>query len=374
MAEWVKSMSALNTPPVPPPPAQSEYLLYVGTYGKGVHAFRFHVASGKLDALGLKGEITNPSFIITDAQHQHLYAVSELEGNHEGGVGAFTIDRKSGDLQKLNTESSAGVAPCHLALDHTGKLLAVANYGTGGVSAFPIRSDGSLEKMSALMKAEGSGPNQKRQTGPHAHEIVFSPDNKYVYVPDLGLDRIRVYDVDTADGTLKAREPVQEQGGLGPRHIVFSHDGKFLYILNEIKTRVTVWKRTGDTAFEHVQSIASLPNDAEADGGAEILLDRAGKFLYTSNRDVTDQGTGSLTVFAVDQATGKVKTVQNIDTAGRMPRGVEFDPTEKYLLAGDQKANVIQIFTVDAATGHLAETGRRYEAPSPVSFAFVPVE
>ena len=374
MAEWIEFMSALNTPPAPPAPTQAEYILYVGTYGKGVHAFRYRVATGKLEALGLKGEITNPSFIITDAQHRHLYAVSEVEGNHEGAVGAFQIDRKTGDLKKLNTESSAGVAPCHLALDHTGKLLVVANYGTGGVAAFPVGADGSLQQMSALMKAEGSGPNPKRQTGPHAHEAVFSADNKYVYVPDLGLDQIRIYDVDTADGTLKAREPIKEQGGMGPRHIVFSHDGKFLYILNEIKTAVTVWKNTGGTNFEQVQALASLPNGKEADGGAEILLDRSGKFLYASNRDVTNEGTGSITVFAVDQGTGKLKTVQNIDTAGLMPRGVAFDPAEKHLLVGDQKENVIQLFAIEADTGRLKATDMHYEAPSPVAFAFVPVE
>ena len=361
----------MHTPPPPPEHAQSQYILYVGTYGKGIHAFRYHVESGKLEALGLKGEITNPSFLIADGGYKNLYAVSEVDGQAEGSVGAFRIDAQSGDLKKLNTESSAGVAPCHLALDHSGKLLMVANYGTGGVSAFPVNADGTLAKMSALMKAEGAGPNAKRQTGPHAHEVVFSADNKFAFVPDLGLDQIRIYAIDTADGTLKAQEPIKEKGGVGPRHIVFNKSGQFLYVFNEIKTIVSVWKRTGENTFEPVQTIHSLPKDAEAEGGAEILLDKTGRFLYTSNRDVTNHGVGSLTVFAVDGATGQLKVVQNIETAGRMPRGVEFDPTGQHLLVGDQKANVIQLFTADSKTGRLTATPTRYEAPSPVSFAFV---
>lgn len=364
----------MHTPPPPSEHAKSEYILYVGTYGKGIHAFRFHVDSGKLEALGLKGEITNPSFIITDHSHKNLYAVSELDGDNEGAVGAFKIDGKSGDLKKLNVESSAGTAPCHLALDGSGKLLMIANYGTGGVSAFPVNADGTLGKMSALMKAEGAGPNTKRQTGPHAHEVVFSADNKFAYVPDLGLDQIRIYAIDTADGTLKAQEPIKEKGGVGPRHIVFSRDSKYLYVFNEIKTIVSVWKRTGENTFEQTQSIHSLPKDAEAEGGAEILLDKAGKFLYASNRDVTNHGNGSITVFAIDSSNGQLKSVQNVVTVGRMPRGVEFDPTGKHLLVGDQKANVIQLFTVDSSTGHLTATPARYEVPSPVSFAFIPVQ
>ena len=367
-------MSAINNPPTPPQKTQSEYILYAGTYGKGIHAFRFQVATGRLQALGLKGEITNPSFLITDSRHQYLYAVSEVDGHGEGAVGAFKIDAKTAGLQKLNSESSAGVAPCHLALDHTGKLLAVANYGTGGVSAFPINSDGSLGKMSALMTAEGAGPNQKRQSGPHAHEVVFSSDNKFAYVPDLGLDQIRVYDIDTADGTLKARPSIKEQGGLGPRHIAFSRDDKFLYVFNELKTVVTAWKHTAGSAFEQIQLIHSLPKDAEAEGGAELLLDRSGHFLYASNRDVTNHGNGSITVFSVDSSSGKLAMAQNTVTAGRMPRGVALDPSGKFLLVGDQKANVIQVFPVDASNGHLSPSQSHYEAPSPVSFAFVPVE
>lgn len=363
----------MHTPP-PQEHAKTQYILYVGTYGKGIHAFRYQVSTGKLEALGLKGEVTNPSFVIADGAYKNLYAVSEVEGEHEGAVAAFKIDRKSAGLEKLNLESSAGVAPCHLALDRSSKLLAVANYGTGGVSAFPVNADGTVGKMSALMKGEGAGPNKKRQTGPHAHEVVFSSDNKFAYVPDLGLDQIRIYAVDIADGTLKAEQPIKETGGVGPRHIVFSRDEKYLYVFNEIKTVVSVWKRTGNNAFEQIQSIHSLPGDAEAEGGAEILLDRSGKFLYTSNRDVTDHGNGSITIFAVDSGNGKLRTLQNVATAGRMPRGVEFDPSGKYLLVGDQKANIIQLFAVDGNSGHLKATEARYEAPSPVSFVFVPAE
>src|SRR6266516_1593856 len=116
-------------------PEQTKYFVYVGTYDRGIYGYRFDAVTGKLDAMGMLGEIVNPSFLTTDRHYQFLYAVSEVERDANGVVVAFSIDRKKGSLKFLNSTSSAGVAPCHLALDKTGKMLVVANYGTGGVSA-----------------------------------------------------------------------------------------------------------------------------------------------------------------------------------------------------------------------------------------------
>ena len=359
------------------PNHHSNYFLYVGAYGKGIQAYRFDPAGVKFEPLGLVGEIKNPSFLASDPRHRYLYAVSELEGNEDGGVGAFRIDRKSGHLTLLNRQSSGGVAPCHLAVDHTSKVVMAANYGTGSVPVFPIESDGKLGARSALLTAEGSGVDPKRQEGPHAHEVVISKDNKFVYVPDLGLDQIRIYQLDAASGNVTPHNPAfaKEQGGLGPRHIVFSSDERFAYVINELKSVVTVFKHDpANASFQQIQMVSSLGEGKEADGAAEILMDRTGQFLYASNRDVTGHGVGTIAVFAVDKNNGTLKQVQLAESGGTFPRGVEFDPTGKFLLVGDQKANYFVLFQIDPGTGKLTPTGQKLQTPSPVGFLFVPAE
>lgn len=351
--------------------SRNEYFVYVGVYGKGVYGYRFHPADAKLEPLGLVGPVANPSFLASDRNHKYLFAVSELDGKVIGGVAGFAIDRKNGSLEPLNSVPSAGEAPCHLAVDKTGRMLIVANYGTGGVSSFAIDKSGHL-KMSSLMDVTGSGPNAERQEGPHAHQVVISADNKLAYVPDLGLDKIRIYRIDTQHAKLEPHEPsfVQDDPGFGPRHMVFSRDGKYLYVVNELKSFVTVF--SGDAAtgvFHQVEKVPTVPQgySGQNDGPAEILLDRAGKFLYASNR-----GPGTIAVFAVDPGNGTLKQVQSVETGGTFPRGVELDPTGGYLFVGDQKANRFVLFRVNPESGQLTPAGEPVTVPSPVAFQFVP--
>lgn len=357
----ITHMSAATNP--------SKYLLYVGIYGEGIYGYRFNASDAKLDPLGLVGELTNPSFLASDPDQRFLYAVSEVEGNHNGAVGAFKIDHHSGKLTLLNQASSEGTAPCHLAVDHTTKLLAAANYGSGTVPVFPIEKDGSLGKLTSLLSAEGSGGDPKRQAGPHAHEIVISADNRFLYVPDLGLDKIRIYHLDAAAGRVTPADPAfaKEQPGMGPRHIAFSKNGKFAYVINELKSVVTSYTVNTETgALTSFQSIPATADGHEADGGAEILLHPSGKFLYASVRF-----SGVIAVFAIDENSGQLRPVQSAAAGGTFPRGVEFDPTGNFLFVGDQKTNDFTLFRVDKANGQLTPTGQKFEVPSPVSFLFV---
>ena len=214
---------------------RTDYFVYVGIYGKGVYGYRFHVDSGSLEPLGLLGEITNPSFLATDPSYRFLYAASELDGKVDGAVGAFSIDRTNGSLKALNSKSSHGQAPCYVAVDHAGKMVLAANYGTGELIAYPINENGSLGELPQIMTAHGSSVDPQRQEGPHAHESVPSPDNRFVYVPDLGLDHIRIYALDAATQKLAAANPpfAKLHPGNGPRHIAITKDGKFAYVVSE---------------------------------------------------------------------------------------------------------------------------------------------
>ena len=350
---------------------QTSYFVYVGTYTKNIYAYRFDAATGKLDAIGTAGETVNPSFLATDPNHRFLYAVSEAEGSVNGGVSAFSIDRKKGSLKFLNSASSAGVAPCHLAVDKTAKMLVVANYGTGGVSSYPIEHDGRLGAMSSLMEAHGSSADRERQEGPHAHEVVIAADNRFLYVPDLGLDQIRIYRLNPSEAKLAPSSPsfAKEEPGSGPRHIAFSPSGGFAYVVNELKSVVTVFSHDSSTGdLKLIQTVSTLPAGYSGENApAEIEVDKAGKFVYASNR-----GHDSIAVFAIDGPTGTLKQVQIVPTQGKEPRGMQIDPTGKWLLAGNQKSNQFVVFRIDARTGQLTSTGQVVDVSTPVAFQFVP--
>ncbi len=352
---------------------QTKYILFVGAYGKGIDAYHFDAATGQLQHIGRSGEVVNPSFLIADADFRTLYAVSEVTGNVNGGVAAFSINREKGSLQALNSMSSGGVAPCHLALDRTGKMLIVANYTSGGVSAYPIEHNGRLGEMSALMTAHGHSVNAQRQEGPHAHEVVISSDNARAYVPDLGLDEIRLYRLDPSKATLTPNDPpfVKQDAGMGPRHMAFSPDESFAYVANELKSEVSVFKHDKATGnMTKVQDVATVePGYSGENAPAEILVDSRGKFVYASNR-----GSDSIAVFAIDPSNGTLRRVQVISAEGKMPRGLEIDPTGHFIFAGNQKTDNFVVYHIDANTGQLTPTGQVIHTPSPVAFLFVPVK
>ena len=364
-------MSPQNTFAASPTGTQQQYFVYFGTYGKGIEGLRFDASTGAIESLGLVGEVVNPSWVTADRDYKHLYAVSELDGKINGGVASFQIDRQTGKLRGLNNVGSAGEAPCFAAVDRTGKTLVVANYSTGGVSSFPIKHDGSLGEVSSLMTAQGSSVNKERQEGPHAHEAVISRDNSRVYVPDLGLDQIRIYRLDAAASKLVPNDPpvVKGEPGLGPRHMVFDNKGRFAYLVNEIKPQISVYRHNETNgALEFVQSVPTIPADfTKENTGAEIRLDPAGRFLYASNR-----GHDSIQVFAVNPDNGTLRAVQTVSTQGQEPRGFALDPTGRFLIVGNQKSNNLIVFRVDEKTGQLSDTGKHLDIGSPVDVLFVP--
>ena len=352
---------------------QTKYILYIGSYGKGVTAYRFDAATGQLQSIGLAGEVTSPSFLATDKDFRYLYAVSELEGKGNGSVAAFAIDRGTGSLHSLNSQSSGGVAPCHLAVDKTSKMVIVANYTSGGVSAYPIEPDGRLGEMSLLMTAQGSGPDAARQEGPHAHEVVISADNRLAYVPDLGLDHIRLYQLAPATAKLTPNNPpfVQQTPGMGPRHLAFTPDEKFAYVMNELKSQVSVFAHnSANGSLMKIQDISSLaPGYAGENAPAEILVDSAGRFVYATNR-----GEDTIAVFSINGSDGKLTMVQSISSQGKNPRGLEIDPTGSFIFAGNQDSNNFVIYHIEKTTGRLSPTGEVIHTPSPVAFLFVPMK
>jgi len=354
------------------PPA-GDYIAYVGTYtnqrptpkSKGIYAYKFDAKTGKFTSIGVAAETSNPSFIAVSPNHKYLYAANE---NNQGMVTAFSVDAATGMLKQLNAVSSKGSGPCYVSLDKTGKWLFAANYNNGSVTSFPVKADGSLGEAISAIQHQGSSVDRSRQAGPHAHEAVVSPDNKLLFVPDLGMDKLMEYRIG-ADGSLTANTPpsISIPPGSGPRHIAFAPNGKFVYLMTEMTDSVLAFAYDGKGGMQQLQSIASAPA-APGTSGAEIAVHPSGKFLYASNR-----GHNSISIFAIDSQ-GKLTAAGNVPTAGRTPRFFGLDPTGAYLLSANQDSDNIVIFKIDRKTGGLTPTGDTLALASPVCVAFVPAE
>ncbi len=357
----------------------ADYFAYVGTFtnqkSKGIYAWRFHPATGQLTPVGLVAETASPSFLAVHPSQRFLYAVnevSEYRGQKTGSVSAFSIDRATGRLTLLNTVSSRGPGPCHLALDSKGQCLLAANYAGGSIAAFPVRADGRLGEASAFFQHSGAVALPDRQGGPHAHCALVSPDSRFALVADLGLDQVLVYRLNAARALLQPNDPpfAKVRAGAGPRHLVFHPNGRLVYLINEIQSSITSFSYDAAAgALHELQTVPTLPSDFRGTNNtAEIAIHSSGKFLYGSNR-----GHDSMAVLAVDEA-GKLDPIQHVSTQGKTPRNFAIDPTGAFLLAANQGSDSVVVFRIDPANGRLTATGVSIEAPSPVCVTFVPVK
>jgi 6-phosphogluconolactonase len=362
------------------PARHAQYFAYVGTYteegsaSKGIYAYRYDADTGDITPVGLVAETINPSFLAVHPSHRFLYAVNEtgnFKGDKSGAVSAFAIDRATGKLTLLNQVASKGADPCYIVVDKTGKFVLVANYSGGSVAVFPVMEDGRLGEASAFVQHTGHGTDPERQKGPHAHSIDLSPDNKFAFVDDLGLDETLVYKFDDAKGTLTPNDPpfAKADPGAGPRHFALHPNGKFAYVINEMGASVSVFSYDGRGGLKRLQSIATLPKDFAVHEDAEIEVHPSGKFLYASNR-----GHDSIAVFGIDPSKGTLTLVEYASTKGKTPRSFEIDPTGKLIFAENEKSNNIVVFRIDEKSGRLAATGKVLEVVEPVCVKFVPVE
>ena len=363
-------------PPAEEESAAKQYLAYFGTYtqgdSEGIYAYRFDSGSGEMTSLGLAAEVANPSFLAIHPNRRFLYAVTQdFEGG--GAVSAYTINHDTGKLTLLNQVSSNGNGPCHVNVDSTGQMIAVANYGAGSTASLPIKEDGSLGEAASVMQHEGSSVNEARQKGPHAHSVNFAPDNRFVVTADLGTDEIYIFRTDPETGTIEPNDPptAKVHPGGGPRHFTFHPSGKYSYAINELDSTVTVFSYdTTGGSMEAIQTISTLPEGyEETTHTAEVVAHPSGKFLYGSNR-----GHDSIAVFSIDQATGKLTSVEQVSTQGKTPRNFNLDPTGRYLFAENQATDDVFQFSVDQETGRLTPTGQKLSVVAPVCLRFVELD
>ena len=356
-----------------------DMMLYVGTYtgpnSKGIYVAHLDTATGKLSTPEVAAELKNPSFLAISPNQKYLYAIGEVDqfkGQKAGAVASYSIDGASGKLTLLNEQSTGGPGPAHISVDHTGKVVMVANYGGGSVESLPVKADGSLGEPASFFQHEGSSIDPARQKEPHAHSIYATPDNKYAVAADLGLDKLMVYKLDAASGKMTANDPAfaKTPAGGGPRHVSFSPDGKFAYVVNEMGCSVTVMSYdSGHGTFAEVQTINALPDGVKKTNklsGAEVEVHPSGKFVYASIR-----GLNVISIFAVDGASGKLTAAGHADSGGKTPRAFEIDPTGAFLLAANQDSGNVVVMKIDQGTGALTPTGSVIEVGSACCVKFV---
>ena len=354
-----------------------EILVYIGTYtrgeSEGIYVYRMDNSSGALEFASVASGVKNPSFVAIGPKQRYLYAVNEisdLDGKPSSAVSAFSIDQKTGELALLNHQPSQGAGPCHLSVDATGQFVLVANYGSGSVAAFPINSDGKLGEASDFVQHQGSSVDPRRQKGPHAHSINLDKNNRFAFAPDLGLDKIMIYELDLTQGKLKpADEPwAKVKAGAGPRHFAFHPSSKYAYVINEIISSITAFtydEKRG--ALREIQTISTLPEDFSGTSHcADVHVSPSGKFVYGSNR-----GHDSIAIFAIDESTGKLNCVGYESTRGKSPRNFAIDPTGTFLLAANQDTNTVVTFRIDQQTGKLMATDYVAEVPKPVCLRLI---
>lgn len=344
-------------------------LVFVGSYAEaansGVYVYEMDKENGALTRLDEVAGVQNPSFLNLDAAKLRLYAIGERleDGRRLGAAVSFAIDPERGKLREVNRAGTVDTTTCHIQRDASDRFLVVASYSGGQVGLVEIAEGGAIGQLLDAKRHEGGSVHPERQDRPHPHSAFFSSDNRFVFVPDLGLDRIRAYRLNGDERVLEFHDDTPAQPGAGPRHLAFHPDGAYAYVINELDSTVTSFRY--DAAAGNLQTIevvSTLPSSFAGENScAEVQVSPDGRYLYGSNR-----GHDSIVVFAIDQASGRLSLVEHTSTRGGHPRHFSLSPAGDYLLAANRDSDNIVVFRVDRQTGKLSYTGNTVQVSKPV--------
>jgi 6-phosphogluconolactonase len=354
---------------------QQPYLI-VGTYtngkSQGIYTYKFNskTADAKLASVT---KSSNPSYLAVAPNKKMIYAVNENADSVLNGVGgtvtAYTF--KTGQLKEINKMPSGGAHPCYVAIDKTSKYIFTGNYTSGTIGVLKLKKDGRLDTLTQVIQHNGRGPNTDRQQSPHVHATYITADNKFLLVPDLGTDKMMLYQFNAANGKLArgVADAAVAQPGSGPRHVDVYPNGKFVYLVLELTGEVLAFKNLGSFKLEEIQNISAQPPYIRSGNisSADIHVSPDGNFLYCSNRG----NANTIAIFSIDKLTGMLTPVGQQPTQGIKPRNFNFSPDGNFLLVANQETSNIVIFKVDKKTGLLTDTNKRIEVPNPVCLKWV---
>jgi 6-phosphogluconolactonase len=327
---------------------------YAEANGKGISTFLWNEAASRLEPVAEQGGIDDTAYLLLDPQARRLYTTCEMSGSNQSAVATFSVDAGMGTLTPLGRQPALGNEACHLSLTPSGAQVVVANYNGAvpagdpdiSVSVFQREANGALKPASSSVRHEGEGPNRERQASAHAHCVVPSPDGRFAYVADLGIDAIVTYDL-AADGSLSNRRDTPVNPGVGPRHVVFHPNGGLLFMISELIPTVISYKfdaETGALSKQDEYPIASL------DGGvvqpAGIITSADGRFIYASLRQSDE-----ILCLRVNGETGLLAHVARCPSGGKTPRDLALTPAGKHLLVTNQDSDTVSVFELNAQNG-----------------------
>jgi len=347
---------------------KNKHNLLIGTYtksceSKGIYVYDFDSNTGNLNFKNATANVVNPSYLTVSKDNNYVYSVNE--NGAESTVSSFGYNPSSGKLNLINKQSSKGADPCYIINDE--KNVIVANYSGGNIAVFEKNPNGSITEAKQVIQHYGKGTNAKRQEGAHVHMVHFSPDKKFILSNDLGNDKVYLYEYNpnSADEILKIKDSISVNSGSGPRHLTFSKDGRFVYLLQELDGALTVFSYSNGV-LKKIDETTILAKDFKGTfSSADIHISPDGKFLYATNRGEAN----NISIFKILK-NGKLLSKGQTSTLGKGPRNFTIDPSGKFLLVAHQYTNDVVIFKRNKTTGALADTGKRINLCSPVCLVF----
>ena len=344
--------------------------VWIGTGNAGIYHLKLDTDQGAMTQPTLASDIKGAGFL---AMHPNGRIIYSTDRANNGGVTALAIGDPADDqsrLSQINSLSTGDGGAACVGIEKTGNVVMSAQYGGGSVSTYLVNPDGSLNRrVETVEHGAGSGILEKRQATSHPHWVGTSPDNRFLMVPDLGMDRVVVYELNAETAELKPLAKIAVPPGSGPRHMKFHTSGKYAYVLNELTLTISVFEyNAADATFKEIQLIETLPNDKKdrhLNSAAEIRVHPSGRFVYSSNR-----GHDSISVFSVDLTTGKLTFVEREAIRGAWPRNFNIDPSGKWLIAAGRYSNTLALFEIDQESGELIFTRKVVNVPAPICVMF----
>jgi len=353
-----------------------EPLVFISAFAAGddgaIHAYQLVADTGRLELVHRTTDVEHPFFLAVSPDQRFLYSIhaEKFGGEDHEQVAAYEIEGRTGRLKLLNRQSALGSASCYLDVDATGKTVLVANYSTGSVASLPVQEDGSLGEASSFFQHAGSSVDPKRQDGPYAHSIIVSPDNRFAFAADLGIDQVLGYRLDAATAKLSPnRQPfVKTPPGAGPRHLTFHPNGKHLYVINELKNSVTLFDYVAESGMLiERQTISTLPEGFDGTTYcADVKITPNGQFLYGTNR-----GHDSIAVFEIGDD-GRLTLIGTEPSLGQGPQNLAITPGGELLLCANMPDNNVVAFRIDPKTGGLKSVGEPISMPKPTCIMLLP--
>jgi 6-phosphogluconolactonase len=337
--------------------------------GVGITVVDVDLRSGSLRSLQEVSGLQSPTYLAVHPHLAMLYAAERdwppmgAQSPGTGAVTAFTINPNDGQLTFLARQPSGGAA--HLNVHPSGRYVFAAMNRKLQVTVFPIEADGSVGDACAVVQHEGRGPKSPNQDRAFPHSCWFDRAGTRVLCCDLGIDRVMLYDFDPHKGALQpaAQAYAQVSSGAGPRHLAVHPNDRWVYVLNELDSTISVFSYQAESAvMSIVQTASMLPAEFSGQSAAaQILVHPSGQFLYASNR-----GHDSIVVFHIDQITGRLRLIGHQPSGGERPHNFTMDASGSLLLVANQRSGSVVSFHVEAETGRLAQTGHAVSVAAPV--------